>query len=161
MIRRSVLWIVFVIALIVALYVFVFARVGVTEQSVLPETELHFSTGQKLIVEVADELDEQIPGLSNRDRLEEGHGMIFVYQDQAERLFWMKDMRFAIDIVWISDGEVVGIEHRVPPPTDAEVTPTIYSSPDSVDLVLEVPAGYMEKQGIGIGAFITIKDAGE
>ena len=155
MMRHSSRWIVFVIALLVALYVFIFARVGETQRTLLPEQEIRFSTGQTVLVEVADQLDEQILGLSFRESLEAGRWMLFVYDEKEEQLFWMKDMKFAIDIVWIDQGEIVGIEHRVPPPEDPGAIPTIYPSPRPVDMVLEVPAGYMEEQGIGIGTTIS------
>ena len=155
MMRHSSRWIVFIIALLVALYVFIFARVGETQRTLLPEQEIRFSTGQTVLVEVADQLDEQILGLSFRESLEAGRGMLFVYDEKEEQLFWMKDMKFAIDIVWIDQGEIVGIESRVPPPEDPGAIPTIYPSPRPVDMVLEVSAGYMEEQGIGIGTTIS------
>lgn len=148
------------LAVVVLLYVFVFARVAETSQA-LEVKSLLFSTGQQLAVEIADELSEQVQGLAFRQSLEEGKGMLFTYDAKDERMFWMKDMRFDIDIVWIVDGAIVGIESDIPAPKSSNQTPEIYVSPTEVDMVLEVPAGYMHKQGIEVGAHINVTDVRE
>lgn len=146
-----------VVLLAVAVYLFAFVRFAQTGQ-VLEETQVSFVGGPTLIAEVADDLEEQVLGLSFRENLKPEHGMLFLYNDQDQRLFWMKDMRFAIDIVWISDGVVVGIESNVPPPVSGKDELKIYASPADVDAVLEVQAGYMQQQGLTVGSQINVKD---
>src|SRR3712207_1680301 len=63
--------------------------------------------GVPLTVEVADEPAETARGLGYRAGLEPGKGMLFVYEAASERSFWMKGMRFCLDIVWIEGGRVV------------------------------------------------------
>lgn len=99
----------------------------------------------ELVVEIADEAAEQVRGLSGRETLAEGRGMLFVYDKPAVRSFWMKDMQFSIDIMWIGENKkVVGIEHAVSPNT----YPQTFSPPVPVQYVLEVPAGWAEKNNI-------------
>jgi uncharacterized membrane protein (UPF0127 family) len=68
--------------------------------------------------------------------------MTFPYKDSGQKIFWMKDMKFDIDIVWILDEKVVGISQGY----FANPLKLIYS-PQKVDLVLEVNP----KSGIKIG----------
>ena len=73
------------------------------------------SVGVHLIdAEIADSAERQRRGLSGRPSLARGEGMLFVYDEPAPRGFWMPDMNFDIDIVWIRAGRVVHIEQRVP-----------------------------------------------
>ena len=63
--------------------------------------------GADFPVELAITAEEQIQGLSGRPALAAGTGMLFVYQQQSKYSFWMPDMRFPLDIVWISSDCVV------------------------------------------------------
>ena len=56
--------------------------------------------GAAFMVEIAASPDERSRGLSGRDRLPEGSGMLFVYNEPAVPGFWMRGMRFALDFVW-------------------------------------------------------------
>lgn len=92
--------------------------------------------------QVADESEEQEQGLSGRDALQEGFGMLFVFDPPEQALtFWMNDMRFAIDMVWISDGTIVEIDRNVPFPLLGE-DPERRTAPSGVAIgeVLEVNA---------------------
>jgi uncharacterized membrane protein (UPF0127 family) len=81
--------------------------------------------------------------------LPEGTGMFFVMDTPKQYGFWMPDMHFAIDIIWMNeDMRVVDISHNVRPETYPKtfhpITPALY--------VLEVSAGYAEKMGIQKGS---------
>lgn len=67
----------------------------------------------------------------------------------------MNEMKFPIDIVWIRDGVVVGIDADVPSPRVGEA-PATRTSPEPVDAVLEVPAGFAAEAGIGIASRLDI-----
>src|SRR3989338_662243 len=67
-----------------------------------------FGRGVNLIVELAVTPAQRERGLSGRDRLEPRSGMLFVFEDDGVRGFWMKGMTFPIDIIWIDDERVVG-----------------------------------------------------
>lgn len=92
---------------------------------------------------------EQSKGLGGRDSLAWHSGMLFEYPSPRFAGFWMKDMRFDIDIVWIRAGRIVDISHRVKH-YDDHPGPTIKPK-ELVETVLEVPAGYAEAHGWRVG----------
>ena len=101
--------------------------------------------GRKLPVEIADTPEKREQGLSGRESLPEGSGMLFIFENPATYGFWMKEMRFPIDIVWLS-GEVgsstdpikvIDIERNVQPNT----FPHIFYPPVPVKYVLETNPG--------------------
>lgn len=102
---------------------------------------------QSIEVEVVRSREEQARGLSGRDSLAWGNGMLFPYERPAFVSFWMKGMRFDIDIVWIRDQRIVGIAERVPHPSDPQAAPATVRPPELIDMVLEVPAGFARAHG--------------
>ena len=105
---------------------------------------------QEIEVYVAKTADEHKQGLSNI-KLEEfdAAGMLFVFEDFEQRTFWMKDMEFAIDIVWVHDGRIVKMEENIPIP-DGDGISYMDSKPFEVDAVLELPVGGVDKYGIDV-----------
>jgi len=108
-----------------------------------------------VLAEVAAGADARRQGLSGRARLAEGRGMLFVYRDSAERAYWMKGMRFPIDIVWIDRGRVTGVERDVPVPAGGPLP--LYSSGAPVDRVLEVRAGWAARHHVGRGDRVAVR----
>jgi uncharacterized membrane protein (UPF0127 family) len=105
-----------------------------------------------LRVIIADEHDEQINGLSNIMPNElSSDGMLFIFDDSQERVFWMKDMNFALDIAWISQGEIVKIEENIDILDEFGDVRRMHSEPFEVDTVLELPSGSIEKYSINVG----------
>jgi hypothetical protein len=107
--------------------------------------------GQEFAVEIADTSEKQIQGLSGRVSLAENSGMLFVYNDYNIRLFWMKDMKFSLDIVWIKDNLVAGCDENVSV-LDKNGYISRVESPSEVNYVLEVNSGVCEKYGIKKGS---------
>jgi uncharacterized membrane protein (UPF0127 family) len=105
--------------------------------------------------EVAVDDKEWVAGLSGREKIAENSGMLFIFNDYASRTFWMKDMKFPLDIIWISDGKIVGVETAAPPSVNQPFE--TYSSPGPVNMVLEVNAGTVKKKGIKVGEVALIK----
>lgn len=102
----------------------------------------------KLIVQIADSPAERKLGLSGRDRLVEGEGMLFVFDSPGFYSFWMKDMKFSIDIIWIGeDWRVVDFKTAVSPAT----YPELFTSGQPAKYVLEVNSGWVNKNNIQIG----------
>lgn len=102
-------------------------------------------------VEIALTQEQQALGLGQRDSLARDAGMLFVFKPAQLRTFWMKDMRFDLDTVWIFDGKVVHISRRVPAPKSnvlPENLPT-YSPGTEVDYVLEINAGAADGLKVG------------
>lgn len=112
--------------------------------------------GERFSVEIADEEKEQIQGLSGRESLCSKCGMLFVYATVGPRIFWMKEMRFPLDFVWIRDGRVVELTSNVSSPGVNE-PPTVVSPREPADAVLEVPAATIALKGWQIGDLIERK----
>lgn len=99
--------------------------------------------GERIAAERAASLEDKVRGLGGRDSLAWGRGMLFEYDRPAFYAFWMKDMRFDLDLVWIRDGHIVDIHHDVPAPKSASPEGSLptYRPREMADTILEVPAG--------------------
>ncbi len=110
--------------------------------------------GQEMTVLLADRAYTQRKGLGgySLEELAPRDGMLFTFSSQEERFFWMKNMEFPLDIVWIREGRIVAIDRNIQPPLTEHTDPEkVTSAPLRVDMVLEVPAGTLEKYGISEG----------
>ncbi len=125
-------------------------------QEVVGQTNIVRINSRTIPVELADTLDERSQGLSDRQSLESGSGMLFVFDEVKPVSFWMRWMHFPLDIVWIRDGKIVGIERNVPIPVAgvAEGDLPLYYSSEAVSHVLEINAG--EAIGLSVGDTIEI-----
>jgi len=104
--------------------------------------------GEKFKIEEVSTPEKAALGLSGRESMCEKCGMLFVFGANDYRGFWMKDMKFDLDIIWISGDRVVylaknlsyekGMAESVVPEAKA-------------DKVLEINAGMSDKIGIKIG----------
>lgn len=102
-------------------------------------------------VEIADTLELRQQGLSGREMMPELTGMFFIFESPAQYKFWMKDMNFPIDIVWIDENfYIINIEKRVSPKT----FPQTFSPDRPAKYALELPAGFSDKYRIEPGAMI-------
>lgn len=98
-------------------------------------------------VEVVASASDMATGLAKYDRLENDQGMLFDFQTKTSPAFWMKNMNFDIDIVWLSDGAVVGVSRGY-----AATPLTLINPPSPVDQVLEVK----QNSGIKVGDRVKI-----
>lgn len=86
--------------------------------------------------------------MSVKDALAENEAMLFVFSNEGEHTFWMKNMKFPIDIIWInSDKTVVHIEHNLQPCGYDLLCPTYKPGQDSL-YVLETVGGFAEKHDV-------------
>ncbi len=77
--------------------------------------------------------------------------MLFVFPKADYYPFWMPDMHFPLDIIWIgADKKIISISENIPPLLD-KTKPTYYLSPKPAQYVLEVKAGFAKKHNIKIG----------
>jgi uncharacterized membrane protein (UPF0127 family) len=105
-----------------------------------------------LLADVALTTDEQTKGLSIKDTLQFNEGMLFPYEAPRILSFWMKDMKFPIDILWLdADKKVVHIEERLQPCSPLLLCPS-YTSDVQAQYVLETVAGFSSANGITEGA---------
>lgn len=105
-------------------------------------------------VDVADTPERMARGLSGRPNLAEGRGMLFPYARPALHGFWMFDMRFDIDIVWIRADRIVDLTLGAPHDPPGELP--VYRPSEPADLVLEVPAGTSQRLGWQVGDRVTV-----
>jgi len=110
---------------------------------------------QEYKIEVADTVMSQIRGLSGREGLADDHGMLFIFGSPATRSFWMKDMHFPIDIVWINQNKIIGFVENAEP-SSGSIMPSTFSSPGPADMVLEISAGQVRKNNFQVGGLIEI-----
>lgn len=100
---------------------------------------------------------EQSKGLAIRDFMDEDEGMLFIFDKPLKHSFWMKDMKFPIDIIWADTaGKIVHIEKNLEP--CIFLLPCASYSPDSDSLyVLEVVSNFTTKYNIKAGDYIESK----
>ncbi len=99
-------------------------------------------------LERADSNQQHLRGLSDRTKLDDGTGMLFTFKYSANQCMWMKDMRFAIDMVWLDQQkEVIKVESNVTP----ETYPTTFCA-DATKYVIELKSGEVIKNGIEPGS---------
>ncbi len=108
------------------------------------------------MVEIADTPEERAEGLMFRESLEPDKGMLFVFGQESEYGFWMKNTIIPLDIIWInSDGEVVFISKETRPCDES----CPFIRPDrKAKYVLELNAGVSDEIVLGIGDKIKIKN---
>ena len=117
-----------------------------------------FIAGKKLSVELATTQVQREKGLSGRESLCRGCGLLFVFDQPGIYSFWMRRMYFDIDILWIIDDRVVDITFaaKAPPKEEFVAPKTVYQSKFPVNKVLEVNAGWVEKNGIKTGDVVRL-----
>lgn len=114
---------------------------------------------KNLKVEIVSTPEKMALGLSGREKMADDEGMLFVFNSRVTPSFWMKDMKFNLDFLWISNGKIIGITKNV----FAPLSPTldkdlpVYTPPAPVDSVLEVNAGWAEKNRIAVGNEVKIE----
>ena len=104
-----------------------------------------------ITVEIADSPEKRSQGLSGRSSLPKNHGMLFVFNKAEKYHFWMKDMKFPIDIIWINDGGVVAITSHANPEIYNDNSLTTYKPKEPAQYVLEVNANYTLENNIKVG----------
>lgn len=120
------------------------------QKDTVSDSENTVSIGDKKIqVEVAKTQKEKTKGLSGRKSLPEDQGMLFINEEPAKSSIWMKDMNFAIDIIWIDENQkVIGVEKEVSPDT----YPNKFRPSEPVKYILEVNAGFVDRNNIAEGS---------
>lgn len=111
-----------------------------------------FVDGAPFLVFIARTPTERERGLGGRDSVDSADGMLFFFDTDSRYAIWMKDMRFAIDIFWISaDGRVVDMQTAVAP----DSYPEIFEPNEAARYILEAPAGFAQKNGVRVGSIVS------
>lgn len=112
----------------------------------------------KIYAQIADSEVKRSMGLSFTRELGQNAGMLFVFDEIGVKNFWMRDMNFDIDIVWLDENKTVtGFFENVSRDTYNKIYPQyskIYHSPEDTRYVLEVASGTIENLKIKVGDFL-------
>jgi len=109
----------------------------------------------EIMVGIADSVDKQDKGLSGLNSMPENVGLLFNFAIADNYEFWMKDMKFPLDIFWIDENNVITyIEKNATP----ESYPNTFASDQNSLNVLETNAGFADKHGINIGDTVNISE---
>ena len=142
--RRNLILLIIIVAGVV-----VFFSIPAPEQGAYVQVN-----STRINVEIADNFEERAKGLMFRDRLPENVGMLFIFENEGNYPFWMMNMRFNLDMIWIgSDGNVVYIAKDVPP---CSASCKVIDPNSDARYVLEVDAGFADRYGIIEGSTLRI-----
>jgi len=105
--------------------------------------------GAEIFVEIADTPQTRTKGLSGRLSLPENQGVLFIFETPDRYSFWMKEMNFPLDFLWIDGNEIVEIAENIKP---EDFQPPIALAPQqNVDKVLELNTGTVSRLNIKPG----------
>lgn len=111
-----------------------------------PDTTKLKIGGQRFVTEVANTPAKREMGLSGRKELPKDHAMLFSFDSTNDECFWMRDMQFNIDIVWLDDeNKVTAIERNVSPSSYP------HNFCHSGKYIIEFAAGTTDRLHIAIG----------
>lgn len=101
---------------------------------------------------VADSEPKRMRGLSEVEKMPTDQGMVFIFEEPDTYGFWMKDMNFPLDMIFLRDQQVVDVKENILPST----FPQIFYPIAAADAVIELHIGQIQKSGIHIGDSIKV-----
>ncbi len=128
--------------------------------SFFKKTPIVTINGNNFRVIVATSQQEREIGLSETKQLSQNQGMIFLFDKPDYYPFWMKNMKFPIDIIYINKDIIMTIKSNVQLPKDNKENPTIYTPTAPSDKVLEIQAGLSEKYNFKNGDKVKYENLG-
>ncbi len=160
--KKKMLWLSLAIIIVAAAGIAAYFTIFNKANPPLPQNEVKIGNAV-FMVEIASTTVQKARGLSYRTGLGAQSGMLFLFSPPGIQNFWMKDMNFSLDIIWIGPdasgtGEaVLGFAENAPPMPGVQLfNLPIYTSPDGTDKVLEVNAGTVAQYGIKVGDQVQI-----
>jgi hypothetical protein len=110
-----------------------------------------------LQVDVADSPFRRMKGLSGLENLPEDEGLLMLFKEKDTPTIWPKNLKFPIDIVWIDDSTVVGVEKGATAESSLVLDGIkLYIPEQPINRVLQINAGLADKLNIGPGRWIDI-----
>lgn len=102
---------------------------------------------------------EKEVGLSEKNSIDNDQGMIFVFDKPDFYSFWMRNMKFSIDIIFVNKNRIVTISPDANPSTDPSKTEnlTIYKPEDPADTIIEIKGGLSSSYGFKKGQEVKIE----
>jgi uncharacterized membrane protein (UPF0127 family) len=121
----------------------------------LNSREVTLPDGTVILAETAIRPDDLAKGLMYRESLAANRGMIFFHTAESFYPYWMKNCKFAIDMIWMDQGRhIVEVAANVPPcPPETESCPN-YGGHEKAMYVLELGSGQAAKHGLKKGQII-------
>ncbi|MFA5986925.1 MAG: DUF192 domain-containing protein [Parcubacteria group bacterium] len=110
---------------------------------------------QKVTLDVAVTEQEKMQGLSGRTALCDACGMLFVFDSAMPQTFWMKDMLFDIDVLWIDQNTIVGLQKDI---SHKRQEKEVFVSSKPADKVVELPAGFIDTHHVWVGQIVDFSD---
>ncbi len=106
------------------------------------------SSAQCISLETVASDEQRVQGLSGRKSMIDTQGMLFVFDKPIKSCFWMKDMNFGLDIIWLDhDKKIVQIDRGVTP----ESYPKNFCPGHAAQFVIEVNDGIANQAGLSVG----------
>jgi len=145
---------VFILTVLLGLFglaIFFLSNTRLPSTQSVPDLGVLVIGDDEIRIEYARTKEERERGLSGRAQLASGEGLLFVFPLEGMYGFWMPEMRFSIDIIWIDRKmRIVDIAQNVSP----ESYPTVYKPISPARYVLEVSASTVQKRGWHIGDIV-------
>src|SRR4030067_3857506 len=113
-----------------------------------PKKPIAIIKNQKIELLVVRSQKEKEIGLSSHKNLPNNQGMLFPFDKPGYYSFWMKNMKFPIDIIYINDNKIVTIYENAKVPIVSQGNPPIYNPTSPADTVLEINAGLSKKYNL-------------
>jgi hypothetical protein len=120
--------------------------------SQLPRAEIN---GHSFSLYLAKTSQDQAVGLAKFNKIDKNQGMLFIFSKPDYYSFWMKNMKFPIDIIFINKNIIVDIFQNVPSQKNNDNLP-IYTTKNKADKVLELNSGITSEYKIKIGSEVKI-----
>ena len=132
-------------------FLFLFSGCSTKENNPTNPTSIRFLNEEreamKISVEIADTMYKQTIGLMNREKLDEDKGMLFIFNDEKPREFWMKNTLIPLDMIFLDKNfKIVKILENAQPCKTIDCD--IYSSILPAQYVIEVNGGFSKKYNI-------------
>jgi uncharacterized protein len=154
---KNVLGILFAF-LVLAVVAFIFSNFFSGNISFLKKQPVIIINNNKFNLLIAKTQKDQQLGLSKYSSLPQNEAMIFPFSKDDYYGFWMKDMKFPIDIIFIKKDTIVTIYENLKPPKLSTDALLIYQPTQTVDTVVEINAGLVKKQKITVGDKISYEN---
>ena len=128
-----------------------------------PDKGLVFETksikigNHKLLVAIADNKEKRQKGLMNRSSWGEWQGMLFIFDKEAPRVFWMKNTQLPVSIGFFDKNRILLEVYDLEPPKSVfqKNVDRVFSK-KAAQYALEVPKGWYKKQGVTMGKQLVI-----
>lgn len=135
---------VLVVAVVVLYGVVVVAQIANRNST----TDILQVNGRSFSLQIARSEQQRELGLGKRASLPANQGMLFIFPQVQPECFWMKDMHFSLDMIWINTNkQIVYIKHNVGPST----YPDSFCPTQPVKYVIELNAGMADSTGMRVG----------